>query len=90
MAFTSSRRKYDRKVTYFFKKRRCTTVILHVNSSESKNLNTLNSDNVIGTSNFPHINVQNEIPFNTLINLQKVTDAESILSINDEILDEKI
>ena len=39
------------------------------------NLNTLNIDNVIGTSNLPHSNVQNNSSFNTLITLKKLIDA---------------
>ena len=52
-------------------------------------MNTSNSDIVIGTSNLPHSNVQNNSPFNTLITLQKLTDIESSVIINDEITDKK-
>ena len=38
--------------------------------------------------NFLCINVQTEISFTTLINLQKETDTESSIGINDEIVDE--
>ena len=48
-------------------------------------MNTSNSDNVIETSNLPHSNVQNYSPFNTLVNLKKVTYTESSISINYEI-----
>ena len=50
-------------------------------------MNTSNSDSFIGTLNIPCINVQPESSFNTLINLQKETHTESIISINYEILD---
>ena len=43
------------------KKRRFTTVTSHVNSSESNDLNTYNSYNVIGNSNIPHINVYTKL-----------------------------
>ena len=75
MVFVSSRIKQGMKVLYKSKNRRCTTVISHVNSNESNNMNTSNSDNIIGTSNLPHGNVQNDSPFNALINLEKVTDS---------------
>ena len=68
----------------FYKKNRCYTVNSHDNSSESNNLNTSNSDNVIVNSNPPHINVQTKSPFNTLIMLPKETDTDSIIRINDE------
>ena len=50
-------------------------------------MNEYNSDNVIGMSNFPHRNVQNENSFNTLINLQKIIYTKSSVSINDETTD---
>ena len=87
MVFKFSRGKQIRNVTYISKKRICTTVNSHVNSKEPNNLNTLNSDNVIRTSNFPHRNVKNDSPFDTLGTLQKVTDTESSVSINDEKTD---
>ena len=40
-------------------------------------MNTSNSDNLIGTINLPHRNVQNNSSFDTLITLQKVTYTES-------------
>ena len=61
-------------------------MISRINSNESKNWNISNSDNIIGNSNLPHSRVQNESSFNTLINLQKVTDSDSSASINDETL----
>ena len=51
-------------------------------------MNTSNNNNIIVTSNLPYIKVQNESPFNTLINFQKVTNTESSVSINVEIMDE--
>ena len=47
-------------------------------------MNTPKSDNVIGTSNLPYSNVQNDSSFNTLVTLQKVTDTVSSVSINNE------
>ena len=81
MGYTSS----TRKVLFKSKKRRC---ISRDNSNESNDLNTPKSDNGIGTSNHLHINVQKDSPFNTLITLQKLTDTESSVSINDEIMDQ--
>ena len=49
---------------------------------------TVNSVSAIVNSNSPHINVQNDILFNTLINLQKETDTNSSVSVNDEINDD--
>ena len=76
MMFTLSRRKIGRKVFYNYRKRKCYTVNSHVKNIKTNNLNTSNSDNVKGNSNLPRINVQTKSPFNTLINLQKGTDAE--------------
>ena len=76
MEFVSPRRKHGRKVLRKSKKRIVTTINSHTNSSKSNYLNISNSDNVIGTSNLPHINVQNDSPFNTLITLQKGIDTE--------------
>ena len=70
------------------KKSRCNTDNSHVNSIESNNLSTSNSDNVIVNLNLHNINIQTESAFNTLITLQKETDAESSISINNEIMDE--
>ena len=69
-------------------KRRCTTVISHINRNESKTFNTSNSDNVIVALNLLRINVQNDIQFNTLVTLQKKIDTESSVVINDERMDE--
>ena len=58
MAFMPSRSKHERNVLSKYKKRRCTLVYSHVNRIKSNILNTSNSDNVIGNSNLPHINVK--------------------------------
>ena len=50
-------------------------------------MNKSNSDNVTGNSNLPRINSQTESSFNTLINMQKETDTELSIIINDEIID---
>ena len=73
---------------YISKKRICTTVNSHTKRNISNNLNTSNSDNVIGNLNRPCFNVHIKYFFNTLITLQKETDTESSNSINDEIIDE--
>ena len=86
MVFTLSWGKQGQKVLYYSKKRICPDVISNTNRNKSNKLNISNSENVIGTSNLPHINVQNDSPFNTLINLQKVLDIESSLNINDKIM----
>ena len=52
------------------KKRRCTTIIPHVNRNKPNNLNTPKSDNIIVTSNLIHSNIQNYSLFNTLVNLK--------------------
>ena len=70
MVFNSPIRKKGRNVSYISKKRRCTNVNSHVNSSKSNNLIISNSDNVIRTSNLTHTNIQNESPFNTPISLK--------------------
>ena len=87
MALTFSIMNQGRKIWYISKKRRCTTVDSHINSSISNNFNTSNSDNFIVNSNVPFINVQTESSFNILIILKKRTDIESLISINDEIID---
>ena len=71
MAFTLSRMKEGRNISYIYKIRRCTAVNSYINISESNNLNASNSDNDIVNQNLPHINVQNDSPFNTLITFQK-------------------
>ena len=71
MAFTSSRRKQRSNISYISSKIRCNIINSHINSSESNNPDTSNSDNVIGNPNFPHINVQNDSTFNTLFILPK-------------------
>ena len=88
MVFTSPRRKQGRKVSFKSNKRICISVNSHFNSSETNNLNTPNSDNVIGNSNLPLINVHTKTSLNKLMTLQKETETESSISINDEILDD--
>ena len=56
-------------------------MISHINRNELKKLNTSNGDYIIGTS------ILNS--FIKLITLQKVTDAESSVSINYERTDKK-
>ena len=52
-------------------------------------MNIPNSDNIIGNSNLPRINVQTKGSFNKIINFKKETDTESSIGINNEIIDEK-
>ena len=52
MAFTLSRRKQGKNISYIYRKIRFTTVKSHVNGSESNNLSTSNNNNVIGNKNF--------------------------------------
>ena len=59
------------KVSYKSKKKRCVTINSHVNSGETNNSNTPNSENVIGNSNLTHINFITKIPLNKLITLKK-------------------
>ena len=88
MVFTLSRSKHGKKCSYKSKKWRCTTVDSYINSSETNNKNTYKIDSCIGNSNLLHINIQTKISFNKLINLQTKTDTQSIMSINDETIDE--
>ena len=69
MVFTLSIRKQGRNILYKSINSRCTTMISHVNTNQSNIFNTSNSDNLIGTSNIPHSNVQNDSPGNTRIDL---------------------
>ena len=82
--YTLSIRENIKKVLYKSKKMVCTNIISHDNNNKSNNLNTSNSDNVIGTSNLPYSNAHDDNPFNTPINLQKLIYTESSVSINDE------
>ena len=88
MGYTSSIGKHGREVFPKCKKITSTTILLHVNSNESNNFNTSNSDNDKVMSNFPHSNIKNVSSLNTLINLQKVIYKESSVSIYDEIIDQ--
>ena len=74
---------------YNSKKRRCTTVNSHVSGRKSNNPTTSNSDNYIGNSNLPHLNIHTKSSFTTLITLQTGTDTESSISINNETFYEK-
>ena len=87
MVFKSSIIKQESNISFKSKKCRCITVDSNFNSSVTDHLNTSNSDNVIGYSNPPSINVHTKSTFKNLINLQKETNTESINSINDEIMD---
>ena len=60
MVFTSPRIKKGRNFSFKSNNRICTTANSHVSSSESNDPNTYNSDNVIGNSNLPRINVYTE------------------------------
>ena len=87
MVITSPRKK-GRNISFKYNNRRFTTVTSHVNSSESNDPNTHNSDNVIGNSNLPPINVHTKGSLNELINFQKETDIESSTNTNEENTDE--
>ena len=89
MLFTSSRREKWRNISYEYKNRRCINFNSHVNYSESNHFSTSKSDNNIGNSIIPPMNIQTESSFNTLITLQTETDTQSIISINHEIIYEK-
>ena len=86
MVIMLSRRKQGQNILYKTNNRRCTNVISHVNSNKLNKSNVSKSDNLIGTSNLPHRNVQNDSSFNTLIILQKLAETESSASIKDEKL----
>ena len=61
-----------------------------MNIRKSNHLNASNSDNIIGNSNLPSINVQIESLFNTLISLQIEIDTKSSIIINNETIYGKI
>ena len=67
----------------------CITVNSQYNSSKTDNLNTSNSDDVIGNPNISRINVHTKISLNKLITLQRETDTQSSIIINNNITDEK-
>ena len=73
---------------YKSKKSSCITVNSHVNSSESKKLNTSNSYNVIVNTNLPRIKVRDDSSFDTISFLKKVTYTESNVRTNYEVMDE--
>ena len=88
MVFMLSRRKHGRKFFSKSKRRRCTNITSHVNSSKSNDLNTYNSDNVIVNSNLRCIDVHTELSSNKKVTFQKETDTVSSTSINEENMDE--
>ena len=65
------KKKQGKKVSFTSKRKICITVNPHFNSSEKYNPKSSNSNNVIGNSNLPRINVHTESSLNILINLQK-------------------
>ena len=84
MVFKLSIRKQGRKVSFKSKKKICITGISDLNSIETNNLNTSNSDDVIGNSYPPRINVHTESSLNKLLTFQKQMYIYSSTSINDE------
>ena len=88
MALKSSIREQWRKVSFESKNRRRITVNSNFNSSEKDSLNTSNSDNCIGNSNLPFINVHTKSSLNNLIIFQRENDTQSINSIEYEITDD--
>ena len=70
MVLTALRRKQGRKVSFKSRKRIFINVNSHFNSSETNNLNTSNSDNVILNSNLPRISVHTKSSLNKLITLK--------------------
>ena len=75
MVFMSSKIKQGRKVSFKSNRRICITVNSHFNSSETNHLNASNSNDAIGNSNLPRINVHTKISLNKLMNFQKDTDT---------------
>ena len=71
IAFNLTRRKHGQKVFYKSKKRICTTVTSHVNSSKSNDMNKYNTDNFTGNPNIPHTNVHTEQSSNELVIFHK-------------------
>ena len=69
--FISSRRRKGRKVSFKYRKSRCITVNSYFNSIETNNSNISSSDNVIGNSKLPRINVHIKISLNKIINFRK-------------------
>ena len=74
----AAKKRHVRKGFQTYKKRRCTTIISHINNNKSNNLNTSNSDNAIVMSTFPHSNVNICSSLNIIISLQKLIDTESL------------
>ena len=71
MVFKLSIRKQGRKVSFKSNKKICITGISDLNSIETNILNTSNSDDVIGNSYPPRINVHTESSLNKLLTLKK-------------------
>ena len=83
MGYTFSSEKQGKMVLYKFNKIRYNIVISYINSNESNSFNTSMIDNVIGDSNLPHKNVQNYVPFSSIVTVQKIIDTESFFCIDD-------
>ena len=82
MVFTLSKRKQGREILDISKKRRCSTVNSHVNSSKPNNSNTSNRDNVIGNSNPPRIEIQYKVTLiHSLLYKQKLMQSQVLVSI---------
>ena len=64
-----TKKKQGSKFSFKYNKSICTTSNSHVNSSESNDPNTYNSDNVIGNSNIPRINIYTKHSSNELVTL---------------------
>ena len=84
----SPRIKQGGEVSLNYNKRICTNVTSHVNSSKSNDPNTYTSDNIIGNSNLPRINVHIKRSSNELVTFQKETDTELSTSRNKENMDD--
>ena len=83
MVFTSLIKKLGSKVSFKSKKRRRITVNSHFNSIETNNSNKSNSDDVIGCSNLPRINVNTNSSLEKLITLQEENNTQSSIIINE-------
>ena len=71
--------KHGWKVFTKSKKKICTTVTSHVKSSKSNDLNTYNSDNVIGSSNIYLINIYTKRSSNKRVTLKKKLMQSQVL-----------
>ena len=63
-------------------------LLTHISTVVKNNSKTSNSDDIIGNSNPPHINVLTKISLNKLVTLIKETDTESSTTVNDKISDD--